>query len=195
MSTRPPLGRDAIVAAARTLLVEEGLAAVSLRRLAGALGVTAPALYAHVDSKADLLATLAADEFAALADAIEGATVGIDDPIERITAQCHAYVDHVRAHPELTELMTVFRPDWVAQPEAPELAMASRSFEVGAVAVQDAIDQGRLGRTDPLLVSLTLWAAVHGVASVLASRPNLGEEFEQALVDSVIDAVIAGLRA
>jgi hypothetical protein len=42
-------------------------------------------------------------------------------------------------------------------------------------------------------VGLTLWAAVHGVATVLAAGPNLGEDYERALVDSVVDSVVQGL--
>jgi AcrR family transcriptional regulator len=192
---RPPLSREAILAATRDLLSQDGLAAVSLRRVATALGVTAPALYAHVASKDELLEAVAAEEFAELVAAIEGSTIGLSDPIERISAQSHAYVDHVRSHPALFELMTVFRPGWVPQPAAPELAVASRSFEVSTVAVHEAIAAGLLRDTDPLMVSLTLWAAAHGVVAVLLSEPNLGDEYEQALVDSVIDSVVQGLRA
>ena len=56
---RPPLQRETIVEAARDLIITDGLEALSLRRLAGQLGVTAPALYAHVRDKQDLLRALA----------------------------------------------------------------------------------------------------------------------------------------
>jgi AcrR family transcriptional regulator len=187
------LSREVIVAAARRQIAAGGLGAMSLRGLASALGVTAPALYAHVGSKDDLLASVAAEEFADLIDALEASTRGLEDPVDRIVAQSHAYVTHVRAHPAMIELVTVYRPEWVPQPAVPELPMASRSFEVSSVAVHEAIDAGRLRLTDPLLVGLTLWAAVHGVATVLAAGPNLGEDYERALVDSVVDSVVQGL--
>ena len=58
-SDRPLLHREAIIAAARELIVADGLEALSLRRLAARLGVTAPALYAHVRDKQDLLRAVA----------------------------------------------------------------------------------------------------------------------------------------
>ncbi|MCU0271584.1 MAG: TetR/AcrR family transcriptional regulator [Acidimicrobiales bacterium] len=192
---RTPLRRELIVDTAREMVEQEGLDALSLRRLASALGVTAPALYAHFASKDDLLAAVAAAEFGGLVEAIQAATASLEDPVERIVAQSHAYVDHARAHPALIQLMTVFRPGWIPQPAAPELAAASRTFEVSSVAVQDAIDAGLLRDDDPLMVGLTLWAAAHGVATVLASRPNLGEDYEAALVDSVVQSVVRGLLA
>lgn len=194
-TARAPLRRESIVTAARAQIAADGLAAMSLRRLASSLGVTAPALYAHFASKDELLTAVAAEEFSELIGALESSTSGRADPIERLIAQSHAYVDHARRHPEFVELVTVFRPGLIPQPAAPELAMASRSFELSSVAVQDAIDAGLLREQDPLMVGLTLWAAVHGVATVLASRPNLGDDYESALVDSVVQSVVRGLLA
>jgi AcrR family transcriptional regulator len=52
---REPISRDAIVAAAIRLLDREGLAALSMRRLADELGAGAASLYWHVGSKDGLL--------------------------------------------------------------------------------------------------------------------------------------------
>ena len=52
---REPISRDAIVAAAIGLLDREGLAALSMRRLAEELGTGAESLYWHVGSKDGLL--------------------------------------------------------------------------------------------------------------------------------------------
>lgn len=49
------LSRDEIVATAVTLLHEEGLDRLSLRRLASRLGISAPTLYWHVKDKRQLL--------------------------------------------------------------------------------------------------------------------------------------------
>jgi AcrR family transcriptional regulator len=56
---RPLLRRHRIVVAARRLVAEEGVEALSLRRLADRLDVSPAALYAHVESKDDLLRAVA----------------------------------------------------------------------------------------------------------------------------------------
>lgn len=61
---RSKLSREAIVAAAIKLADAEGMAAVSIRRVAGELGVRAMSLYGHIDRKEDLL-DLMYDEVAA----------------------------------------------------------------------------------------------------------------------------------
>ncbi|WP_251017948.1 TetR/AcrR family transcriptional regulator C-terminal domain-containing protein [Streptomyces sp. ISL-1] len=53
--TRTPLSRERIVGAALRVIDEEGVDALSMRRLAAALGVQAMSLYNHVDGKADVL--------------------------------------------------------------------------------------------------------------------------------------------
>lgn len=55
---RQPLDRDRIVAAAMTLADTQGLEAVTMRAVGGALGVEAMSLYHHVASKQDLVTAL-----------------------------------------------------------------------------------------------------------------------------------------
>ncbi|WP_433474983.1 TetR/AcrR family transcriptional regulator [Spirillospora sp. CA-142024] len=61
---RPKLTREAIVETAIKVADAEGLDAVSIRRIAGDLGVRAMSLYTHIDAKEDLL-DLMYDEVAA----------------------------------------------------------------------------------------------------------------------------------
>ncbi|WP_328497335.1 TetR/AcrR family transcriptional regulator [Streptomyces sp. NBC_00414] len=56
---KPLLSTDRIVAAARTLVDAEGLAAVSTRRLAAELGVSGPSLYNHFRTKDQILEAVA----------------------------------------------------------------------------------------------------------------------------------------
>ncbi|MCP3097932.1 TetR/AcrR family transcriptional regulator C-terminal domain-containing protein [Myxococcus sp. K15C18031901] len=52
---RPPLSRERILRAALDIVDEEGLEAISMRRLGQALGVEAMSLYNHVPNKAAIL--------------------------------------------------------------------------------------------------------------------------------------------
>ncbi|NUU20624.1 MAG: helix-turn-helix transcriptional regulator, partial [Streptomycetaceae bacterium] len=52
---QPLLSRDRIVAAALAIVDDEGLDAVSTRRLAAELGVSGPALYNHFGTKDELI--------------------------------------------------------------------------------------------------------------------------------------------
>jgi AcrR family transcriptional regulator len=191
---RAQLTRDAIVAAARELVAAEGLEALSLRRLAAALGVTAPALYAHLDGKRDLLRALAESEFVALQARF--AAIPADDPVERMRAASRAYVAHARENPELFRVMFLFPP---ALPSgdggADELPAATRAFADSVAFVEEAAASGAISTDDVLLTALAMWSAAHGVATVLEMGFSFPAELQRSLVAEVIDRLLRGYGA
>ncbi len=189
----PRLSRDAILDEARSIIVAHGRSELSLRRLAARLGVTAPSLYRFFDSKDAIVTAIAEAEFAHLIEAIEQSAAGFDDPIEQIKAQSRAYVECAIENPALFEVMFVYRPPWTDTPTAPELPLASKAWQIASVAVERATATGRLREPDPVLASLTIWSAVHGVATLLSLGSRTGAPADRVLLDSVIDAVVDGL--
>lgn len=191
---RPPLQREAIVAAARELIREGGLEALSLRRLAERLGVTAPALYAHVRDKTDLLRTLAEGEFAMLvARYVE---VEDRDPLDRMRAHARAYIAVARQEPEMFRVMVLFPPELgpADVPDDAELPAATAAFTLAAGAVEEAAAAGAIATDDVLLTTLTFFAAAHGVATVLGLGFGLPLELESRMIDEMLDRLIAGYR-
>ncbi|MEO7428699.1 MAG: TetR/AcrR family transcriptional regulator [Acidimicrobiales bacterium] len=189
---RPPLRRDTIVAAAREMVRTGGLAKLSLRRLAARLGVTAPALYAHVADKSDLLRAVAEVEFDRLLDRF--GEVEASEPGARVRAHFRAYVDHARENPELFDVMFLFPPGLgpASLPAGAELPAATRVFTVALGAVEEAIAAGEIISSDPVLVALTLWAACHGVATALQLGFGLPPELEDSLITEVSERLLAG---
>jgi AcrR family transcriptional regulator len=97
-----PRARE-IVAAAREILDDEGLDALTMRRIADRLGIRAPSLYKHFPDKQALEAAIISQAFAEQAEAFEQAVEGSPDPLGDIAA---AYRRFARAHPHLYRLMT-----------------------------------------------------------------------------------------
>lgn len=187
---RAPLTRELVVATARAELEANGVDSLSLRHLARTLGVTAPALYAHIADKQDLLAAVATDHFERLATRF--AAIEEADPLARVRALSRAYVDHALESPTLFRLMFRYPPTPVAGVEA--FPPATRAFESAASATAEAIAAGELAGPDPTLTSMTMWAAVHGVAEVLLLGFAADAEAAEALITSTIETVIAGQR-
>jgi AcrR family transcriptional regulator len=191
---RPALQRDVIVAAARAMIVAGGLEAFSLRRLGRQLGVTAPALYAHVDSKQELIRAVAEIEIGRLAADFE--SVRDTDPIERIRAHGRAYVAYARENPELFRLILLAPPDLdvATLPPGASLAVTTEAFASASKAIDEAIAAGAIRSDNPLLVALTLWSGAHGVATVLSLGLGLPRELEDAMTDEITDRILAGYR-
>lgn len=189
-----PLSRDAIITAARTLIADEGLESVSLRRLATSLGVTAPALYAHVEDKRDLLRGVAELEFTELIADFEA--IDAWDPLDRLRRQSRVYIERAVAQPELFRTMFLFPPQLdLSAATGEELPMATHSFQVALRSVTSAIDAGVLRPIDPLIAAITLWTATHGAADVLLMGFPFDDATRDLVIDSVIDTVLGGLGA
>lgn len=91
--------RATVVAAAGDLADAEGLAAVTLTRLAQGLGIRPPSLFNHVESLADLVRYLALGALAELVDRLEGAVTAQETASGALEALMQAYRGYVRQHP------------------------------------------------------------------------------------------------
>ena len=177
-----------MVRTARGQLEAEGAEQLSLRGVARELGVTAPALYAYVDDKHELLAAVATEHFERLIERF--ALVVATDPLERIRALSRAYVEHAVASPALFRLMFRYPPSPTSELEA--FPPATKAFEIAAAATAAGIESGQLTVADASMASMTMWVAVHGVAEVLLLGFGFDEAWEEQLIDSVIETVLAG---
>src|SRR5262245_51595887 len=103
--------RAAILAAAMRLLKRGGQEAVTMRRVASAVGITAMAIYHYFPDRAALLRALAdveSDRIGALFDSwpVHGSPVG------RLRRMAESYVDYAFAKPRIFAFMFVQdRPD------------------------------------------------------------------------------------
>jgi AcrR family transcriptional regulator len=190
--SRPALTHDVVVDAARSLIQAEGVDQVSLRRVARELGVTAPALYAYVRDYDSLLAAVAAGQFRRMEQRF--AAVGGDDPIDRLRALGRTYVAHAREEPHLHRLAFRYPPAALAGREGGGFGPATEAFAAALAPIEEAIAAGLLVTDDPILTALTLWSAAHGVAEVLLMGIGLPDAMADALVASVVDATLDGLR-
>lgn len=102
---------------ARTLLVDHGRDAVTLRAIARELGITAPALYRYYDSREDLLRHLCDDICTDLGAELEASLDGLD-PDEvgpQVFAVCRAFRHWALAHPREFNLVFASTEDTVAK--------------------------------------------------------------------------------
>lgn len=164
--------KEKILASAREMFVRDGYEAVSLRKIAESIGYTAPALYTHFADKGEILAELCRQDFGALAGQFN--KLGrIPDPVERIYRIGLGYIRFALEHPNHYRLMFM-TPNLgkIAPPSEADIA-AMNDPDQDAYAflrhtVKEALDAGRFRSEykDAELLTQTLWAGVHGVASL-----------------------------
>ncbi len=103
---RAGLDAEAVVTTAAALADDGGLAKLTLARLATALGIRTPSLYAHVDGLGDLRARLGARGAREMASALQGAAAGRSGA-DALRAVGAAYRAYAHAHPGTYAAMQV----------------------------------------------------------------------------------------
>jgi len=168
--------------------------ACTASRCAGpaSLGVTAPALYAHVVDKRDLLQGIVEREIDALLERFR--SLSETDPVERLQAMAVAYVEYGLQNPDLFRAMFLFRPELTAEPAADRPALGSQILQAFVDAVRRAQQSGAFDDGDPELAALTIWTTAHGVITTLLSGPPLNIDLKDKLCEAAIKASLTGLR-
>src|SRR6187455_2587939 len=84
--------RGRIMDAARELILEQGVEAVSMRKIADRIEYSPTAIYQHFKDKEELLHAMCERDFDALGEDMRAQTAGVGDPIERIMMVGTGYV-------------------------------------------------------------------------------------------------------
>lgn len=163
--------REELVSQGMLILEEEGLGSLTMREIARRLGVTQTAPLHHFESKAALLAAIAAMGFRMLFDHRMGALKDKRTPDDRLMAVLVAYVEFALAHPALYQLMHGPEiPDKTLFPELNEAAIRSYSLLESAVADYLLAHEGSMERSRD--ATLGAWTVCQGLATVLTNQQN-----------------------
>jgi AcrR family transcriptional regulator len=154
--------RDALVRAGQTILEKDGLAALSLRRVARSAGVSPAAPYHHFPDKQALLDAVAAQGFDALTAAMTTRMAKETNPDARLEASGVGYVVFAVENPALFGLMFGTRELKLSR-DASLLSAGERAYDVLLAAVAATSPDGV---ANPL-VCLRRWALVHGIAKLI----------------------------
>jgi AcrR family transcriptional regulator len=148
---------NALRAASRAILDEDGPDSVGLREAARRVGVSATAAYRHFTNKEDLLASVAAEGFRELAASMEAAATG-PDPLNAIGL---AYVEFALQKRGLFRLM--FGPILVERAKYPGLDEAARAvFDLLRRVVVGADGLPRQDNSE----AMAAWGLVHGLSAL-----------------------------
>ena len=160
------MDRSDILTRACELYLEGGAEAVSMRRLARDLGVTAPALYRHYASREEMLLDVVAEAYRRLSERLYGALSG-RTPAQRLFLAGQAYLDFALDQPKYYEML--YTPAHTLGAEAFPEQVTEQVASVGRFfndRVRECIDAGLFQPIDPADVSGTLWAHAHGLISI-----------------------------
>lgn len=188
--------KEACVRAAREVIADHGIEALSLREVARKLGVSHQAPYRHYPTRDHLLAEVMRrcfQQFAAELDQREQS----DDPAQDLHALGLSYLSFAASHP--LEYRLMFNTAWPGKADHPALAQdATHAFGI----LRDVLARlhGGANSHEPVvdLDAMFIWSTMHGLASIMQSNAmshlNLSKSVHDQAVAHVMDMIEYAMR-
>jgi len=190
------LRRAEILRAAERIFIVDGYEGATIRKIADEVGVSSTCLYMHFRDKDEILreiCTAALEELLEQNSKIAALPV---DAVERTRLMLRAYIEFALRNPNAYRL--VFCSPVVAG--TPERATTAKEIgdscgERFLTVVREIAAEGRLKTGDPHTVHQALWAACHGLVSLMITKPDRDWASAEDLTGVLVDGLLFGLIA
>lgn len=184
--------RENILNAAREIFVRDGFEGFSMRRLAADLDCAVGTPYVHFKSKEQLFQTLVEQSFDRLYQCLSGLCDRHQngDPVVLLKKGMYTYIQFGLQNPNDYRFAFLLRS---LPPDEPY--RVHPAFEVMRFMVARCVEERRFREVDVETAAQALWAAIHGITSLLIQRPNFPWVGRTKVIEQVIDNSVNGLIA
>lgn len=187
--------REDIIEAATALLTESGdEQSLSVRAIAERVGVSTPSLYLHFEDRQAIVDAVCEQVWSQMHEAMEQAAADADGPMDALKRRGLAYIRFGFANPEHYRIVMMDRRSTTSDEHSADMIMASETFHHLVGSVQVCIDEGIFpAGTDALRIGLQLWAAAHGITSLVIAKPSFPWPDFDVLAEEMMEAIGGGL--
>ena len=182
--------RSRILDAALTLLQQEGLEGVSIRKIAGCIGVSHMVLYSYFENRAAIIGSLRERGFEQMetfcAESLRRAETG--DALVQVRESLGQFIEISHEHPMLYQLAWRRATSWQVDSQSVTkiLEHLSRLIHMG-------IERGQCIERDPALAAVMVFGIVNGTLMLHHSVSALGQIGQTQLETELIEAAITYL--
>jgi len=185
--------RQEILDAAREMFVKEGYTHVSMRKIANKIEYSPTIIYHYFKDKAHLLNCICDDAFVELIRRFEQIDFNCSDPMVRLHKTLRAYMEFGLKYPN-QYLVAFMSYNTEAARNAFEGSAHERAFTYIRRVVKECVRQRKIRELDIEMTSQALWAAAHGLTSLLIVDKNFPWAEQDELIDYTTNLLIEGLR-
>ncbi len=175
---------NALLEAVEAIVVEKGVAGVTLREAARRAGVSHSAPAHHFGDKQGMLAAFAHQGFLMLG--AELARVAPGGP-EQARELGKAYIRFAAEHPAHFDVMFRWSFDKIEQPKLE--AAAHATFAIAEAQAEALVAAGLFRDVEPKAVAAFFWALVHGISTLWVDG-TLAHEYNVHDFDETVDAIL-----
>lgn len=187
--------REEVLRAARAIVLSEGFAALTMRKIAEAIEYAPGTIYLYFESRDAIAHELTHEGFVEFVRSFAPASQVID-PLERLRLLGELYVQFGFEHPQTYRLIFMEDPKF-STPMFKNVPADSPGHQALGYLI-DAFDELKAeGRLSPALDSAeladTFWVAMHGIVSLRLTCTDFPHTPTQTLVRIMSDALFNGI--
>lgn len=188
--------RQDILDAARDLFIREGFENISMRKIAEKIEYSPTTIYLHFQDKADLLDCVCEETLQKLESRLAAIRETTPRELDRMKSGLRAYIEFGLEHPNdyRVAFLMEFKPFMEPERCARCHSMGQKAFDHMRMGVRECMELGIIGPCDVETTSQVLWAAIHGLTSLLILHPHFEWVARESLIDGLIATLVDGLK-
>jgi AcrR family transcriptional regulator len=183
--------RGQIIDAARDLLVEQGLAGLSMRAIAERIEYSPATIYIYFRDKEELIREVVHTGFERMGAVVSAEQSRLDETAgaaDQYRAMGRAYARFALENPAYFRVM--FELPGAAELKCEEPADRPQGFDAAVEMVARAVASGEFGRVDPRRTAVLGWGVIHGLTSLyLTGHLRQDADTPEAFLNLIDDAM------
>ena len=186
--------KQSILKAARSIIVNQGVQALSMRKLARLIDYSPSGLYKFFGSKEELIDEIRGEAFDRLLAHLTNSVQQHQTARHKVTEAMLAYLDFADDNPELYLLLFTVSPSSIA----PEHITGDAIFNFIGHILTQGLASGELklrGDYDPVSFIYHGWVTIHGIAMLrLSLFKTIRQDFDglsRPIVESIFDSYMS----
>jgi len=186
--------RQEILDAARELLVREGYDGLSMRKVAEKIDYSPTAIYLHFKDRDDLVYSVCEEVLGGLVRELQSVARLHPDPLVALKKGLRRYIEFGLANPQ--HYLAVFgvphQEPGVVHEKRPD-SMGLQAFGFLPRLVGECVRLKKIRKVDVETTSRALWAAIHGITSLLIVMPGFDWGNRDKVIDQLLELMLNGL--
>ena len=179
----------------RSLLIRQGYANLSMRKIAKEIGYSATSIYLHFENKDALFHTLIDEGMDMLYNRQEEIVKRYPDRIgERLSALSYSYIEFGLEWPEYYEIMFMQHPKLAERFPIESFRRARKNLILVKETLDEGVRSGQFDIQDTNAATNVIWATVHGAVSILLAKRLDASVDPTLFVDDVVEQVMRSVQ-
>lgn len=188
--------RELIINAARSIVKEEGLGSLSIRKIAAMIDYSPAIIYHYFKDKDEIINTLMKANYGKIVDVLSSADLKDEKPQDRIKCLLKKYIEWALDIPEEYKTILLSSSDEILQHTSTLFEGASvkrQALSILAKDIKAIYSDKNIDDREIELTTQIIWTSTFGLIIRLIVEKDIPEKQKQALIEHYINFIIDGI--